>query len=99
MDGGAWWATVQGVAKSRTRLSDFTHFIRETSLISIPQIIRHLLSQIPGFSRPKAAASVPKAAIKVDSGAEVRGMAAGGHGRIGSYSEESIAGKTEFAHV
>ena len=24
MDGGAWWATVYGVAKSRTRLSDFT---------------------------------------------------------------------------
>ena len=24
MDGGAWWATVQGVAKSRTRLSRFT---------------------------------------------------------------------------
>ena len=24
MDGGAWWATVPGVAKSRTRLSDFT---------------------------------------------------------------------------
>jgi len=22
--GGAWWATVHGVAKSRTRLSDFT---------------------------------------------------------------------------
>ena len=26
MDGGAWWATVHGVAKSRTRLSDFTQF-------------------------------------------------------------------------
>ena len=28
MDGGVWWATVHGVAKSRTRLSDFTllHF-------------------------------------------------------------------------
>ena len=26
MDGGAWWATVHGVAKSRTRLSDFTSF-------------------------------------------------------------------------
>ena len=28
MDGGAWWATVHRVAKSRTRLSDFTslHF-------------------------------------------------------------------------
>ena len=24
MDGGAWWATVRGVAKSRTQLSDFT---------------------------------------------------------------------------
>ena len=24
MDGGAWWATVHGVAKSRTWLSDFT---------------------------------------------------------------------------
>jgi len=26
MDGGAWWATVHGVAKSWTWLSDFTHF-------------------------------------------------------------------------
>ena len=25
MDGEAWWATVHGVAKSRTQLSDFTH--------------------------------------------------------------------------
>ena len=24
MDGGAWWATVHGVAKSQTRLSDST---------------------------------------------------------------------------
>ena len=24
MDGGAWWATVHGVAEGRTRLSDFT---------------------------------------------------------------------------
>ena len=30
MDGGAWWAAVHGVAKSQTRLSDFTftfHFL------------------------------------------------------------------------
>ena len=26
MDGGAWWAPVRGVAKSQTRLSDFTFF-------------------------------------------------------------------------
>ena len=25
MDGGAWWATVHGVAKSRTQLSDLTN--------------------------------------------------------------------------
>ena len=25
MDRGAWWATVHGVAKSQTQLSDFTH--------------------------------------------------------------------------
>ena len=34
MDGGAWWAIVHGVAKSWTRLSDFTslHFISLTLL-------------------------------------------------------------------
>ena len=26
MDGGAWWATVHGAAKSRTQLDDFTFF-------------------------------------------------------------------------
>ena len=26
MDGGAWWVTVQGVAKSQTQLSDFTSY-------------------------------------------------------------------------
>ena len=26
MDGGAWWATVHGVAKSQTQLSNFTFF-------------------------------------------------------------------------
>ena len=25
MDGGAWWATVHGIAKSRTQLSIYTH--------------------------------------------------------------------------
>ena len=31
MDRGAWWATVHGVAKSRTRLSNFTHITHTTS--------------------------------------------------------------------
>ena len=29
MDRGAWWATAHGVAKSRTRLSDFALYIYE----------------------------------------------------------------------
>ena len=29
MDGGTWWATVHGVAKSWTRLSDFTHSLMD----------------------------------------------------------------------
>ena len=32
MDGGAWWAAVHGVAKSRTRLSDFTLTFRFPAL-------------------------------------------------------------------
>ena len=31
-DRGAWWATVHGVAKSRTRLSDFTFYFRDTQI-------------------------------------------------------------------
>ena len=27
MDGGAWWTTAHGVAKSWTRLNDFTFFL------------------------------------------------------------------------
>ena len=32
MDGGAWWATVHGVAKSRTRLNDFTFAFHSLAL-------------------------------------------------------------------
>ena len=28
MDGGAWWAAVHGVARSQTRLSDFTFIFK-----------------------------------------------------------------------
>ena len=33
MDRGAWWATVHGVAKSQTRLSDLTY---GTSIVAVP---------------------------------------------------------------
>ena len=34
MDGGAWRATVHGVAKSRTRLSDFTYLLTKFSSLN-----------------------------------------------------------------
>ena len=37
MDGGAWWAAVHGVAKSRTRLSDYhihTHIYLSSMYLS-----------------------------------------------------------------
>ena len=35
MDRGAWWATVHGVARSQTWLSDFTHFISGSGLLTL----------------------------------------------------------------
>ena len=32
-DGGAWWAAVHGVARSRTRLSDFTFAFHFPALV------------------------------------------------------------------
>ena len=49
MDGGAWWATVHGVAKSRTRLSDFTltfHFHALEKEMATHSIV--LVWRIPG---------------------------------------------------
>ena len=41
MDRGAWWATVLGVAKSRTRLNDFTFtMVFPASLVA--QTVKHL---------------------------------------------------------
>ena len=40
MDRGAWQAIVHGVAKSRTRLSDFTEKMKLTSLVA--QMVKRL---------------------------------------------------------
>ena len=53
MDEGAWWAAVHGVAKSRTRLSDFTlsfHFpALEKEMATHPSV---LAWRIPGTGEP-----------------------------------------------
>ena len=51
MDGGAWYAVIHGVAKSRTRLSDFTfHFhALEKEMATHPSV---LAWRIPGIGEP-----------------------------------------------
>ena len=53
MDGGAWWAIVHGVAKSGTRLSDFTftfHFpVLEKEMATYSSV---LAWRIPGTGEP-----------------------------------------------
>ena len=41
MDGGSWLATVHGVAKSQTRLSNFTFMYKYTHVYILFQIVFH----------------------------------------------------------
>ena len=53
MDGGAWWAAVHGVAKSRIRLSDFTFTFHFHALEK--EMATHfsvLAWRIPGMGEP-----------------------------------------------
>ena len=53
MDGGAWWATVHGVNKSRTRLSDFTFTFHFHSLEKEMSTHFSVLAwRIPGTGEP-----------------------------------------------
>ena len=59
MDGGAWWAAVHGVAKSRTRLSDFTvtfHFPALEEEMATHSSV--LAWRIPGMGEPGGLPSV-----------------------------------------
>ena len=53
MDGGAWWATVHGVARSRTQLSDF-NFIFHFHALEKEMAIHSsgLAWRIPGTGEP-----------------------------------------------
>ena len=53
MDGGAWWAAVHGVAKSWTRLSDFTFTFRFHALEKEMATRSSVLAlRIPGMGEP-----------------------------------------------
>ena len=53
MDGGAWWAAVHGVAKSQTRLSDFTFTFHFNTLEKEMATHSSVLAwRIPGTGEP-----------------------------------------------
>ena len=53
MDGGAWWAAVQGVAKSQTRLSAFTFNFQFHALEKAMATHSSVLAwRIPGTGEP-----------------------------------------------
>ena len=53
MDGGAWWAAVHGVARSRTRLSGFTLFFHFDALEKEMATHSSVLAwRIPGMGEP-----------------------------------------------
>ena len=53
MDGGAWWAAVHGVAKSRTQLSDFTFIFHFHALEKEMATHSSVLAwRIPGTGEP-----------------------------------------------
>ena len=59
MDGGAWWATVHGVAKSQTRLSDITFTFHFHALEK--EMATHsstLAGRIPGSAEPGGLPSI-----------------------------------------
>ena len=53
MDGGAWWASVHGVARNRTRLSDFTFTFKFHALGKEMATHSSVLAwRIPGTGEP-----------------------------------------------
>ena len=59
MDGGAWWAPVHGVAKSRARLSDFTFTFHFHALEKEMATHSSVLAwRIPGMGEPSGLPSM-----------------------------------------
>ena len=67
MDGGAWWAAVHGVAKSRTRLSDLTFTFHSHALEK--EMATHssfLAWWIPGTEEPGGLQSMGSLGVEHD---------------------------------
>ena len=66
-DGGAWWAAVHGVAKSRTRLSDFTFSFYFCALEKEMATHSSVLAwRIPGTEEPRRLRSLGSHRVRHD---------------------------------
>ena len=69
MDGGAWWAAIHGVAKGRTRLSDFTFTFYFHALEKEMATHSSILAwRIPGTREPGGLQSIGSHRVGHDSG-------------------------------
>ena len=67
MDGGAWWAAAHGVAKSRTRLSDFTFTLHFHALEKAMATHSSVLAWgIPGTGEPGGLPSMGSHRVRHD---------------------------------
>ena len=67
MDGGAWWATVHGVIRSWTRLSDFTFTFHFHALEKEMAIHPNVLAwKIPGTGEPVGLPSMGSHKVRHD---------------------------------
>ena len=67
MDGGAWWAAVHGVAKSRTRLSDFTFTFHLHALEKEMATHSSVLAwRVPGTGEPGGLPSMGLCRVRQD---------------------------------
>ena len=67
MDGGAWWAAVHGVAKSQTRLSDFTFTFHFHALEKEMATHSSVLAwRIPGMGEPGGLPSMGSHRVRHD---------------------------------
>ena len=67
MDGGAWWAAVHGVAKSRPRLSDFTFTFHFHALEKEMATHSSVLAwRIPGTEEPGRLTSLGSHRVRID---------------------------------
>ena len=95
MDGGPWWATVHGVAKSQTRLSDFTFFHFHALEKEMATHSSVLAWRIPGTGEPGGLPSMGSHRI----GHDWRDLAAAAAGGLRVKNPTAYAGDTGLIPV